>query len=110
MPIKLLRNNIKPLLLFIFQEVAHAPTSVQCAQCTLQPPKKINEEKPCSRKCRAQSMTTGSGGRRVEEQLIDAAQLGKPASIGDILLGFCSTSAKAPVLCCSWGFLHTSLN
>lgn len=97
MPIKLLRNNIKPLLLFIFQEVAHAPTSVQCVQRTLQPPKKVTKENPCSRKCKAQSMTTESGGRRMREQLIDAAHLRKPANIGNILAGFYSASAKAPV-------------
>lgn len=110
MPIKLLCNNIKPLLLFIFQKVSHAPISVQCAQCTLQPPRKINEESPCSGKCGTQSMTTESEGRRVKEQLIDVAHLRKPANIGNIFAGFYSTSAKAPVLCCSWEFLHTSLN
>lgn len=107
MPIKLLWNNIKSILLFIFQE---APTSVQCAQCTQQPPRKTNEESPCSRKYGTQSMTTESEGRRVKEQLIDAAHLGKSANIGNILAEFYSTSAKASVLCCSWEFLHTSLN
>lgn len=110
MPTQLLCNNIKPLLLFLFQEVAHAPNSVQCAQRTLQSPKKINEENSCSRKCVTQSMTTESEGRRVKEQLIDAAHLRKPANIGNILAGSYSTSAKAPVLSCSWEFLHTSLN
>lgn len=87
MPTKLLCNNIKPLLLFLFQEVAHAPNSVLCAQRTLQPSQKINEEYPCSRKCGTQSMTTESEGRRVKEQLIDAAHLRKPANTGNILAG-----------------------
>lgn len=45
-------------------------------------------------------MTTESEGRRAKEQIIDAAHLQKPANTGNILAGFYSTSAKAPVLCC----------
>lgn len=42
-------------------------------------------------------MTTESEGRKVKEQLIDAVHLRKPANIGNILVEFYSTSAKAPV-------------
>lgn len=54
-------------------------------------------------------MTTESEGRRVKVQLIDAAHLKKTANIGNILAGFCYSSAKA-VLCCSWKFSHIFLN